>query len=223
MSYKNIKFHSVEESIQLISTWQTKIYEIIDRVFKDSDQRYDKIVDTFKLLDDKFFFAPASGKLDYHCAWPGGLAQHTLNVITNAIKLSKAMCPDRYSLQTIVFSALFHDLGKVGNGEIPYFVPETESYWREKRGSYYNHNEELVNMNHSERSLWLLAKFGIPVSAEEWQAIHRHDGYYVDSNKDVLRGHREEHLSYIIHVADCWSCKKEKYELTKGIILPTCM
>jgi len=222
MSYKNIRFHSVDESIELIASWQTKIYDIVEKVFKD-DERYNKIKHVLDTLDDKFFFAPASGKLDYHCAWPGGLAQHTLNVITYAVKLSKVMCPDRYSLKTIIFSALFHDLGKIGDGESPYFMPETEAYWREKRGTFYTHNDKLVNMNHSERSLSLLAKFGVPISDHEWQAIHRHDGYYIDSNKDVLRGHREEHLSYVMHVADCWSCKKEKHELMEGIIRPTCM
>jgi len=222
MNYKNIRFHSVEDSINLITKYQEKTYNIIEKIFKDTP-RYDKIKEVFDTLDDKYFMAPASGKLDYHCAWPGGLAQHTLNVVRHAISLSKTLCPGMYSLENVVFSALFHDLGKVGDGNEPYFVPELDSYWREKRGTYYGHNNNIVQMQHSERSLSLLAKFGVPIEDIEWQAIHRHDGFYTESNRDVLRHHREELLSYIMHVADCWSCKKEKHDLVNGTIRPTCM
>ena len=65
---------------------------------------------------------------------------------------------------------MFHEFGKVGAENTPYFV-RNESDWHDKKGLYYDMNKELPYMRVSERSLFLLQQAGIQLTQDEYIAI----------------------------------------------------
>ena len=82
--------------------------------------RREGIEDLINFLDTSdFYSAPCSTK--FHLAQPGGLAQHTLNVITCATEINKKYeypCP----AESVVIAALGHDLCKVN-----FYVEDNEA------------------------------------------------------------------------------------------------
>lgn len=161
-------------------------------------------------VGQEYWTAPASSKEEYHSCYPGGLCQHSLNVVQNLKKLTDALCPKRYDLSTLIFVGLFHDLGKVGDGVEPYYQPNS-SEWHRQKGALYETNRKCVYMPTSERGLYILQTHGVEVSSEEYLAIRLNDGMYTDEN----RGYRlkEPDLALLVHWADRWSTSQEKQEI----------
>ena len=87
-------------------------------IFKDKIKREgaDKLLEYLLSPSCDFFRAPASTK--YHGCYPGGLAQHSLNVYDCLVDLLarpryKEVYGQEYSEETIALVALMHDLCKV--------------------------------------------------------------------------------------------------------------
>lgn len=164
-----------------------------------------------KMLDgpvgEEFFTAPASTREEYHNCFPGGLCAHSLNVVNNLQKLAKALAPDRYSIEKILFVGLFHDLGKVGDGVNPYYLPNKND-WERKRGRLYEINEKCLQMPTSERGLFLLQRTEILLDSEEYLAIRLNDGQYAAENSQYKM--KEPPLALLVHMADRWSVEEEK-------------
>jgi hypothetical protein len=72
--------------------------------------------------------------------------------------------------EEIVVTGLFHDIGKVGNGEKPYYLSKS-SDWHNRQGIMYETNPDMLNTPVSLRSLFLLQKFGVQLSEDEHYAI----------------------------------------------------
>lgn len=164
-----------------------------------------------KMLDgpvgSSYFTSPASSREDFHNCFVGGLCQHSLNVVANLKKISKALCPDRFSDATIIFVGLFHDLGKVGDGTEEFYVPNPNE-WGRKRGFLYVLNPNCVYMPTAERGLYILQKHGIELTSDEYLAIRLNDGMYDETNKKYAM--HEPDLALLVHMADRWSCSLEK-------------
>jgi hypothetical protein len=158
-------------------------------------------------VGEQYFLAPASSREDYHNCFPGGLAAHSLSVVNNLKRISDVLAPDQYSNSTIIFVGLFHDLGKVGDGVVPNYVPNPNEYGR-RRGFLYEINKECAYAPNAERGLYLLQKHGIEVSMEEWAAIRVSDGQYVEENRSFAM--REPDLGILLHFADLWTTRREK-------------
>lgn len=182
--------------------------EMVESIFKIFPfSRQEGISRMFDKIGSIYFSAPASTRIEYHSAFDGGLAHHSLNVTKYVRKLAESLCPNRWDDSTLCFVGLFHDLGKVGDGELPYYVPK-RSDWHNKQGIMYEVNPQCLYAPTSERGLYLLQKFGIEVSHEEWAAIRLNDGQYVEENKPYRQ--KEPDLALIVHWADMWSTKQEK-------------
>jgi hypothetical protein len=153
-----------------------------------------------------FFTAPASAREEYHSCYPGGLADHSLNVVENLLKIAGVYAPD-YTREQLEFVGLFHDVGKSGNGEADLYVPNP-SDWHRSKGMLYKYNDAIWHMPHSERSIYLLTQFGVPMNEEEFIAIRIHDGQYEESNKQFAM--KEPRLAILLHWADVWSDRIEK-------------
>lgn len=168
----------------------------------------DRVVEHFA---DRLFETPASHNLAYHNCCVGGLAEHSLRVYGNLKKLSDMFAPD-LSNDSIILVALFHDLGKVGSQEQPYYIPQTNDWARDNRGEHYQHNPKLEFLGGAQRSLRLLNQFGVPTTEAEYKAILVHDGQYIPENKPY--GHKEGKLGLLLHQADMLACtmEKEKWE-----------
>ena len=115
------------------------------------------------------------------------------------------LAPD-ISDESIVVTALFHDLGKVGYPGKPYYLPNDVKWEIEKRGITYKINPETITMNLAVRSLYLIGN-RIQLTEEEAQAIVAHDGIYpvMGGVINLEYHHKECRLQMIIHFADKWT------------------
>lgn len=156
-----------------------------------------------------FFTAPASTKRGYHCAFPAGLVVHSLNVVRNAVLISQSLAPGRWSMETVMFCALFHDLGKAGDGKDPYYV-QTKELWRSERGYNYEINSAVGYhfVPSSELGVYTLLQNGVTMTREEIIAIRLNDGPAAEGNVDYA--FREPDLAVLINMADNWAMRAEK-------------
>jgi hypothetical protein len=170
-------------------------------------ERAPAAINMCETLGERLALAPASGRKDYHNAFPGGLVDHLLRVLTNATKLAKTFGWD-VPRESLIIAALFHDLGKVGDLEQDYYVPQDSDWHREKLGEMYKHNGKINYMTVPHRSIWLCQQFGVKLTYEEFTAILLHDGQYAQENKPYSM--KECKLVDVISMADFVSSKQEK-------------
>ena len=177
--------------------------------YLETDERFAKLKVMYEALGDQLITAPASGKVQFHNAFPGGYLDHIVNVADAAIAIATAYKKMGgeidFTKQELVFSALHHDLGKLGSEEGPYYIDQ-DSDWHRKRGELYKHNDNIQYFKVPERGLFMLQKYGIEVTQTEWLAIKLSDGLYYEGNKSYLAntmpGAMKTNLPYIIHWAD---------------------
>ena len=135
-------------------------------------------------LGEMLVMCPASDRVDSGYATPGGLLAYMHLVMKGARQLAPTLAPDE-DVTSIIKVALFHDIGRVGDPRrrVPYYVPETDSWKRDKLGKGYRYNEELQKMTHSSRSLYVLSCYGVPLTMHEWVAIQTAHGYGLEENR----------------------------------------
>lgn len=197
------------------------LLKVIDaKVTGDRKEKLLKLHDDF---GDRIATAPASTKLNYHNAFVGGYVLHVLNVIkaTGLVSDSwrKLGAELDFTQEEMYFSAICHDLGKIGTEEDDYYL-ECQEQWMIKKGQVFVTNPKLQYMKVPERSLMLLQGRGIAVNEKEYLAIKLHDGLYEDANKAYFISYSEEYalkttLPYIIHHADLMSSKVEESQSRK--------
>ena len=161
----------------------------------------------FDRIGERLLAAPASGKVQYHNCFPGGLVEHSLRVYNNLKYLAKKFLPNITDNSLAVVS-LFHDIGKVGDLNNDYYIIQDNQWRQENLGEYYTHNEELIFLDSAQRSIWLLNQFNISLTQEEYQAIKIHDGQYIEANKRYAQ--KECMLALLLHQADMIACKQEQ-------------
>lgn len=158
-------------------------------------------------LGERLALCPASSRKEYHAAFPGGLVDHSLRVLSNAMKLCKAFGWE-VPKDSLIIGCLFHDLGKVGDHEQDYYLPQDSDWHREKLGEMYKYNRDMQYMTVPDRGVWLCQHFGLKLSQAEWLAIKLNDGQYADENAPYKM--KEPRLVDIVHTADLISTKQEK-------------
>jgi len=160
---------------------------------------------------ERLALTPASSRKEFHCAFPGGLVDHSLRVLANANNLIKIWETDEdIPKESLILSALFHDFGKVGGleeGEDLY-LHETSEWHRNVLGRMYTHNSDIAYMTTSDRALWLMQQFDVKLTQDEWLAIKLNDGHEADENRPYRM--KESVLALIIHAADRMACQQEK-------------
>jgi hypothetical protein len=182
-----------------------------------ADSRADQLVVMYEDYGNELMTAPASGKSHYHNTFPGGYIDHVLRVVEATLQFSslykKMGGTINFTKEEAVFSALHHDLGKLGNpGTAPYYLDQ-DSDWHRKRGELYKHNPNLPYMQVPDRALMTLQRYGIKLTDTEWLSIKLSDGLYDESTKAYLKTFTpyplENSLPRIIHVADYISSQVE--------------
>lgn len=161
----------------------------------DSVRRFDE----FLRSETAWLTAPASTR--FHLAKPGGLVEHSVNVVRTLLRLREVLAPET-SEESCVIAGLYHDLGKVGLPGQPYYLPWPKDWRPSRHGARYVVNRDLVYMDIATRSLFLVASH-LTLSSEEAQAIRYHDGQYIEENRSVA--HRECKLTLLLQYADNWS------------------
>jgi len=198
-----------------------KHLKIIDHYITDRKEEVKKMI---KHMEDTYVMAPASGKTWYHNAFAGGYVDHVNRVVQFAIK-QKNLYQEMGGLidftdEQLVFAALFHDLGKMGDGDQPNYIPQTDKWRQDKLSEMYTYNPDLDFMLIPDRSLFILQKFGIKVDQKEYLAIRCHDGVFDKANEayffsNVESSRQKTSIVSILHTADFLASKVE-YDMWKA-------
>ena len=204
---------------QIQKNWE-KHLKIVDHYITD---RKNDVNSMLEKLSDIYVMAPASSKTCYHNAFPGGYVDHVNRVVEFAIKQKKLYQEMGgnvdFTDEQLVFSALFHDLGKIGDEEQPNYLPQTDKWRQDKLSEMYTYNPDLQFMLIPDRSLFILQKFGIKVDQKEFLGIRCHDGVFDKANEayffsNVESSRQKTSIISILHTADFLASKVE-YDIWK--------
>lgn len=183
------------------------------------EPRKSKLKAFYEKYADRIILMPASHKKEYHSAFPGGYVDHVLRVIDASLDIHNiwvkyGVDTTTYTLEELVFSALNHDLGKIGNEQYESYIPQTDQWRKDKLGEDYTFNSRLEFASVPDRSLYLLQSHDIKYSFNEMITIQTHDGLYDEGNKKYLVSFIPENkprtsLPYIVHQADLMAARIE--------------
>ncbi len=194
---------------QIETNWNILIKLIDDYI---AEPRKSQLKDLYEKMQLKITTAPASSRLETHMCEDGGYLYHTLNVTNIALIYYKLweklgyICSEKFSEEELVFSALNHDLGKLGDMVEDNYILNP-SQWHREKGMVYTINPRLSYMNHADRSLYLLQYYGIKISDTEFLAIKLHNGLY-DAGNDKYFSPRDKKYDFkntlpvLLHHAD---------------------
>lgn len=193
-----------------------KFYGLIDKYI--SKDRAQKLKTFYKTIEETLSMSPASSKLDNHNCFAGGYLDHIIRVTEGALIVEKVWDKfgqkKNYTTEELVFSAINHDLGKLGTNDQPFYIPNDSQWHVEKQGAVYKYNSNLTYMKIADRSLFALQQAGIPVTENEFIAIKIHDGLYEEANKAYYMTFSPDNklrstLPYILHQADLMASQIE--------------
>jgi len=197
-----------------------KHLKIVDTYIGD---RKDLVLKLLSHMEETYVMAPASGKTWHHNAFAGGYVDHVNRVVEYAVKQSRLYQEMGgtvdYTEEELVFAALFHDLGKLGDGDKENYQPQTDKWRQDKLSEMYTYNSDLDFMLIPDRSLYILQKFGLKVSQKEWLGIRLHDGVFDKANEAYFFSHQESSrqktsIVSVLHSADFLASKVE-YDIWK--------
>jgi len=184
-----------------------------------SSPRKEKLIEFYEKYSERLMLMPAAHKKEYHNAFPGGYVEHVNRVISCALRLNDLWgefgCDQStYTIEELVFSALNHDLGKMGDEENESYIPQDDKWRKEKLGEDYKFNDKIPFASVPDRGLFLLQSHGIQYTFNEMITIQTHDGLYDEANKKYLMTYMPEQkprtsLPYIVHQADLMAARIE--------------
>lgn len=202
------------EEIQ--GNWNTLMGYINDYI---ESPRKEKLVEFYEKYQERIMLMPAAHKKEYHNAFPGGYVEHVNRVIRCSLKQSELWASegadmDTFTTEELVFSALNHDLGKMGSEDEDSYIPQDDKWRREKLGEDYKFNTKVPFASVPDRGLFMLQSHGIQYTFNEMVAIQTHDGLYDEANKKYLMGYMVEQkprtsLPFILHQADLMAARIE--------------
>lgn len=162
--------------------------------------------------------APASMSAHYHLCHPGGYLQHIMHVIKLSFACKKvfeiAGCNIDFNDEQMIFAAMHHDLGKLGDPEFgEYYAPQDQD-WKYKKGEFYRMNPHLPYMEVTDRAVFLLQKYGVEYDWKEYLGIKLADGLFNEANEKYLKQYNPDlfiktNLPRVTHMADYTACRAE--------------
>jgi len=184
-----------------------------------SSPRKEKLLDFYKKYEERIILMPAAHKKEYHNSFPGGYVDHVNRVVSGALQISKVWesfgCDmTTFTKEELVFSAINHDLGKMGDEDNESYIPQTDQWRKDKLGEDYMFNKKVPFASVPDRGLFLLQSHGIQYTFNEMLAIQTHDGLYDEANKKYLFAFMPEQkprtsLPFILHQADLMAARIE--------------
>ena len=191
----------------------------IKSYISNKGDRKEKLLNFYKKYEDRIILMPAAHKKEYHSAFPGGYIYHVNRVVKASLQLlplwEEMGCDmSTFTKEELVFSAINHDLGKMGDKENESYIPQTDQWRKDKLGEDYMFNKQVPFCSVPDRSLFLLHQHDISYSFNEMLAIKTHDGLYDEANKKYLFGFLPEQkprtsLPFILHQADLMAARLE--------------
>lgn len=201
---------------QIKSNWETFQNNIKTHI---SGNRGEQLLNFYKRYEDRIIMMPAAHKKEYHSAFPGGYVDHVNRVVRCALKqydlwASEGCDMTTFTKEELIFSAINHDLGKMGDKDHDAYIPQTDKWRKDKLGEDYMFNKKLAFCSVPDRGLFLLQQHDISYTFNEMIAIQTHDGLYDNANEKYLKGFMPEQkprtsLPFILHQADLMSARIE--------------
>ncbi len=201
---------------QIQSNWKKFNSNISKYITGDRKQ---KLLDFYKKYEERIILMPASHKKEYHSAFPGGYVDHVNRVVDASLKMYDVwkefgMDTSTFTIEELVFSAVNHDLGKMGDAQNESYIPQTDQWRRDKLGEEYMHNKKIAFAAVPDRGLFLLQSHDIKYTFNEMLAIQTHDGLYDSANEKYLKSFMPEtkprtSLPFILHQADMMAARIE--------------
>ena len=201
---------------QIQANWDEFCYNIETYI---SSPRKEKLLEFYEKYAERIMMMPAAHKKEYHNAFPGGYVEHVNRVVRCARKQAELWSAEGADMSTfteeeLVFSAINHDLGKMGSEEHESYIPQTDKWRREKLGEDYMFNNQVPFASVPDRGLYLLQSHGVQYTFNEMLAIQTHDGLYDEGNKKYLHAFMPEQkprtsLPFILHQADLMAARIE--------------
>ena len=207
---------------QIQYNWE-QLRSLINNTFEG--ERLEKLNKMYDHFEDRMCVAPASGTEHFHNAHVGGYVEHVLHVVDLALKFTNVWEADGatidFTVEEIIFAALHHDLGKIGDLEQDYYIPQESEWHRKNRGEIFTHNPKLNYMTVTDRAIFLLNHFGLDMSEKEYIGIRLTDGLYEEANKKYYITYSpgntlKTNIAYILHAADSMATHIEYDEWKRG-------
>ena len=202
---------------QILDNWN-KLIKLIEDTFQG--ERKVNLMVMYKYFEDRMSVAPASGKAAYHNAMVGGYVEHVLHVIKMSQQVRDVWESNgaeiNFTNEELIFAAMHHDLGKVGDTEgNDYYIVQDNDWRRKNMGEVYTHNTDISSyMTVTDRSLFILQHYGIDMTEWEYLGLMLTDGLYEDANEKYLKGYNpawtlKSNIAYILHQADMMATHTE--------------
>ena len=201
---------------QIQKNWNDLMLVISNEI---SSPRREKLLAFYEQYAERLMLMPAAHKKEYHNAFPGGYVEHVLRVIRCAEKQynlweEEGADMSTFTMEELIFSALNHDLGKMGDEVEDSYIPQTDQWRKDKLGEDYMFNTKVPFASVPDRGLFLLQSHGIQYTFNEMVAIQTHDGLYDEANKKYLLNFMPEQkprtsLPFILHQADLMAARIE--------------
>jgi hypothetical protein len=206
-----------------------KFLNFIRKAFANQPERMEKLLHMYseEQLGMELIMAPASGKAHFHSAYVGGYIDHVMNVCRNSIGQMNQFKNNGgtidFEVEELLFAALHHDLGKLGDLGKPYYVEQESDWHRKNQGSLFKQNPNINYFDVTHRALWLLQEYGIKFTQKEMLGIMLADGLYNKGNEKYFISYDENfqlktELPYLLHWADHMSCRIENSEYKNGVV-----
>ena len=157
------------------------------------------IDDLLKWLEEnEFYSCPASSR--FHGAYSGGLLDHSLNVYDELKRLLSVYPEIQVSEESIIISALLHDLCKANLYAIEKKNRKVDGKWETYDG--YITKEKFCFGGHGSKSVFLAQHF-IKLTPDEAVAINSHMSSWEDGAARYVGNAFEQcPFAWAVHVAD---------------------
>ena len=207
---------------QITDNWK-ELRGVINDTF--SGDRLEKLNKMYDYFETRMCMAPASGRAHFHNAMVGGYVEHILHVVKFSQQVRDTWEQNgadiNFTNEELIFAALHHDLGKLGDLEEDYYLPQESDWHRKNQGSIFTHNPKLQYMVVTDRAFYLLQHFGIKMSEWEYIGLMLTDGMYEEANKKYLTSFNSDfrlksNIAYILHQADMMATHIEGDQWRRG-------
>ena len=156
------------------------------------------------LTESDFFQAPAS--MRYHCAYAGGLCEHSINVYRRLLRHVEDEYGSDYQKivpdESIAICGLLHDVCKVNFYRADFRNVKENGEWVRKPCFV---REELFPFGHGEKSVFIVNRF-LRLTGAEAMAINWHMGGFDSRAKggdySVSDAYCKYPLAVLLHISD---------------------
>ena len=198
--------------------------QLIDATF--SGERLERLNEMYDFFEERMCLAPASGREHFHNAHPGGYVEHVLHITQFSYQIYKlweqnGATIDNFTVEELLFAALHHDLGKVGNLVEDNYIENDSDWHRKNQGLIYKHNPKIDYMTITDRACWILQHFNVNMTENEYIGLRLTDGLYEEANKGYYMNYSKDNqlttnMAYILHQADMMASKIEFDQWKRG-------